>query len=161
MSTRRLALPTGELTFLFTDIEGATRLLHTLGDAYVRHLEAHGDVIQAAVERHDGVVVKTEGGRLVLLRASSFASSPTPNSGSSTPRICFEALRDEHHRESFASSQEPLDRWLIDHALSSQARRTARTFVWHLGDRRVIAYYSLTAHLLQREQLPRAIGRGG
>ena len=48
-----------------------------------------------------------------------------------------------------------------DNALSSQARRTARTFVWHRGDLAVVAYYSLTAHLLQREELPRARGRGG
>jgi hypothetical protein len=27
-------LPTGTVTFLFTDIEGSTRLLHELGDAY-------------------------------------------------------------------------------------------------------------------------------
>lgn len=40
-------------------------------------------------------------------------------------------------------------------------RRTARTFVWHRGDRRVLAYYSLTAHLLQREELPGSLGRGG
>jgi GNAT superfamily N-acetyltransferase len=33
--------------------------------------------------------------------------------------------------------------------------------VWHRGDRAVLAYYSLTAHLLQRDQLPRALGRGG
>jgi hypothetical protein len=29
------ALPTGTVTFLFTDIEGSTRLLHYLGDSYV------------------------------------------------------------------------------------------------------------------------------
>jgi GNAT superfamily N-acetyltransferase len=33
--------------------------------------------------------------------------------------------------------------------------------VWHRGDLAVVAYYSLTAHLLQRDQLPRALGRGG
>jgi GNAT superfamily N-acetyltransferase len=33
--------------------------------------------------------------------------------------------------------------------------------VWHGGDRAALAYYSLTAHLLQREQLPRSLGRGG
>jgi class 3 adenylate cyclase len=27
-------LPTGTVTFLFTDVEGSTRLLHELGDAY-------------------------------------------------------------------------------------------------------------------------------
>jgi predicted N-acetyltransferase YhbS len=33
--------------------------------------------------------------------------------------------------------------------------------VWHRGDLVVVGYYSLTAHLLQREELPRALGRGG
>jgi GNAT superfamily N-acetyltransferase len=54
-----------------------------------------------------------------------------------------------------------LDEWLIDHARAAQARRTAQTFVWHRGDRMVLAYYSLVAHLLQRAELPRALGRGG
>ena len=36
------ALPTGTLTFLFTDLEGSTRLLHELGDEYGPLLEATG-----------------------------------------------------------------------------------------------------------------------
>jgi len=54
-----------------------------------------------------------------------------------------------------------LDRWLGEHARASQVRRTARTFVWHRGDLRIVAYYSLAAHLLQRQELPSSIGRGG
>ena len=54
-----------------------------------------------------------------------------------------------------------LDQWLIESALDAAVRRTARTFVWHRGDIAVVGYYSLTAHLLQREELPRALGRGG
>lgn len=38
--------------------------------------------------------------------------------------------------------------------------RTARTFVWHAGDRRGVAYFSLAAHLVVRADLPRKIGRG-
>ncbi|MEO6857854.1 MAG: GNAT family N-acetyltransferase [Solirubrobacteraceae bacterium] len=63
--------------------------------------------------------------------------------------------------EEFDSSRSELDEWLRAHALTSEARRTARTFVWHAGDLNVIAYYSLTAHLLQRADLPSAIGRDG
>ena len=33
--------------------------------------------------------------------------------------------------------------------------------MWHRDDRVVVAYYALTAHLLQRDELPRALGRGG
>lgn len=37
---------------------------------------------------------------------------------------------------------------------------TARTFVWHRGDRTVVAYFTLTAHLIARRQVPKKIGRG-
>ena len=38
----RRDLPTGTVTFLFTDIEGSTRLLHWLGpDAYAKALAEH------------------------------------------------------------------------------------------------------------------------
>lgn len=33
--------------------------------------------------------------------------------------------------------------------------------MWHHGDHRVVAYYSIAAHLLQRDDLPSALGRGG
>jgi predicted ATPase/class 3 adenylate cyclase len=54
-------LPTGTVTFLFTDIEGSTRLVQALGDGWVPVLEAHNRLIEQAIDRHDGVVVKTEG----------------------------------------------------------------------------------------------------
>ena len=34
-------LPTGTVTFLFTDTEGSTRLLHELGDAYAARVLDH------------------------------------------------------------------------------------------------------------------------
>src|SRR5690348_8912123 len=55
-------LPTGTVTFLFTDIEGSTRLLHELGaDAYASRLAEHRRVLRAAFVRHDGVEVDTQG----------------------------------------------------------------------------------------------------
>ena len=38
--------------------------------------------------------------------------------------------------------------------------RTAQTFVWHGGDGRVVAYFSLAAHLLVRAELPNRVGHG-
>lgn len=35
-----------------------------------------------------------------------------------------------------------------------------RTFVWHAGDRRVVAYFTLAAHLIVRSEVPAKIGRG-
>jgi predicted ATPase len=55
------ALPTGTVTFLFTDIEGSTRLLHELGDAYADVLAEHHKVLRAAFEQHGGVEVDTQG----------------------------------------------------------------------------------------------------
>src|SRR5947208_13941981 len=54
-------LPTGTVTFLFTDIEGSTRLLHELGDAYAEALAEHRRVVREAFARHGGVEVDTQG----------------------------------------------------------------------------------------------------
>jgi predicted ATPase len=54
-------LPSGTVTFLFTDIEGSTKLLYELGDAYAEALAEHRRVLRDAFARHDGVEVGTEG----------------------------------------------------------------------------------------------------
>jgi predicted ATPase len=54
-------LPTGTVTFLFTDIEGSTRLLHELGDAYADALAKHRRVLREAFAGHGGVEVDTQG----------------------------------------------------------------------------------------------------
>ncbi len=54
-------LPSGTVTFLFTDIEGSTRLLGRLRDRYVEVLTEHQRVLRAAFEEHDGREVHTEG----------------------------------------------------------------------------------------------------
>jgi predicted ATPase len=54
-------LPTGTVTFLFTDVEGSTRLLHELGDAYAGVLGEHRRVLRNAFTQHGGVEVDTQG----------------------------------------------------------------------------------------------------
>ena len=54
-------LPAGTVTFLFSDIEGSTSLLHELGDAYAGALAEHRDVFRTAFAEHDGVEVDTQG----------------------------------------------------------------------------------------------------
>jgi predicted ATPase/class 3 adenylate cyclase len=61
------ALPTGTLTFLFTDLEGSTRLLSELGDAYGELLEAHRRLIRDAVAAHGGVEFGTGGDALFVV----------------------------------------------------------------------------------------------
>ena len=60
-----------ELTFLFTDIEGSTRLLQRLGDGYAVLLEQHRDVIRGAIERHRGEVVDFRGDEFFAAFAES------------------------------------------------------------------------------------------
>jgi len=54
-------LPTGTVTFLFTDVEGSTRLLHELGDVYADVLAEHRRVLRDAFTRRGGVEVDTQG----------------------------------------------------------------------------------------------------
>ncbi|HET8945235.1 MAG TPA: adenylate/guanylate cyclase domain-containing protein, partial [Dehalococcoidia bacterium] len=67
-------LPSGTLTFLFTDIEGSTRLLRELGDAYAATLSEHRHLLREAFARHDGFEVGTEGDAFfVVFRAATEA----------------------------------------------------------------------------------------
>jgi len=54
-------LPTGTVTFLFTDIEGSTRLLQELGDRYAEVLAEHHRELRAVWLRHEGFEVDTQG----------------------------------------------------------------------------------------------------
>jgi predicted ATPase/class 3 adenylate cyclase len=54
-------LPVGTVTFLFTDIEGSTRLLQELGDAYANALREHSQTVENAVSSHGGAIVDTQG----------------------------------------------------------------------------------------------------
>ena len=65
------ALPTGTVTFLFTDIEGSTRLLQELGDRYAAVRDEHAAIVRRAVAEAGGVEVSTEGD-------SFFVAFPSP-----------------------------------------------------------------------------------
>src|SRR6266550_1348458 len=54
-------LPGGAVTFLFTDIEGSTRLVKALRGRYPQVLAEHQRLIRAAVAAHDGHEVDTQG----------------------------------------------------------------------------------------------------
>ncbi|MFL5757344.1 MAG: ATP-binding protein [Chloroflexota bacterium] len=55
------SLPVGTLTFLFTDIEGSTRLLETMGASYSRVLERHHAIVRRALAERRGIEVGTQG----------------------------------------------------------------------------------------------------
>jgi predicted ATPase/class 3 adenylate cyclase len=54
-------LPSGTVTFLFTDLEGSTRLWEEHPDAMGAALARHDEIVQDAVAGHRGYVVKTTG----------------------------------------------------------------------------------------------------
>ena len=54
-------LPSGTVTFLFTDIEGSTRLWDEYPEAMQAALAAHDAILRGAVEAGGGHVVKTTG----------------------------------------------------------------------------------------------------
>jgi YVTN family beta-propeller protein len=54
-------LPSGTVTFLFTDIEGSTALVKRLGGAYSEVLTEHQRILRAAFAAHGGHEVDTQG----------------------------------------------------------------------------------------------------
>ncbi len=54
-------LPTGTVTFLFTDLEGSTRLLRHLGDRYADVLRESRRLLRTAVFSQGGREVDTQG----------------------------------------------------------------------------------------------------
>jgi predicted ATPase/class 3 adenylate cyclase len=54
-------LPSGTVTFVFTDVAGSTKLLQEYGAEYADLLAAHRAVVRAALSRHAGVEVDTQG----------------------------------------------------------------------------------------------------
>jgi predicted ATPase/class 3 adenylate cyclase len=62
----------GTVTLLFSDIEGSTRLLRRLGDAYAAALSAHRDLIRDAVGRHRGFEVDVQGDAFFVTFGSAY-----------------------------------------------------------------------------------------
>ncbi|MDX6591701.1 MAG: hypothetical protein QOJ13_897 [Gaiellales bacterium] len=54
-------LPSGTVTFLFTDVEGSTRLLQELGHAYADALAEHRAVLRTVFSGQGGIEVDTQG----------------------------------------------------------------------------------------------------
>jgi class 3 adenylate cyclase len=54
-------LPSGTVTFVFTDIEGSTRLLQELGDAYAEVARDHRRLVREAFTARNGTEIDTQG----------------------------------------------------------------------------------------------------
>jgi predicted ATPase/class 3 adenylate cyclase len=66
------AMPEGTVTFLFTDIEGSTRLWEQHPDAMREALSRHDTLLRQAIETHGGAVFKTWGDQF----CAAFATAP-------------------------------------------------------------------------------------
>ena len=87
-------LPNSTVTFLFTDVEGSTKLLQELGaDAYAEALADHRRLVREACARHEGVEVDTQGDAFffafptapgAVAAAGNCSSRPRPLSSSSS-----------------------------------------------------------------------------
>lgn len=70
-------------------------------------------------------------------------------------------IAEEHDLTAFNSGEDDMDDWLREHAFTTSTRGLSRTFVWvNEGKFRVVAYYTLSAHQLEREQFSKKLGRG-
>jgi predicted ATPase/class 3 adenylate cyclase len=56
-----MTLPIGTVTFLFTDIEGSTRLMQEVGERYVEAQTKHHEILRAAFSNRRGRELRTEG----------------------------------------------------------------------------------------------------
>ena len=85
-SPARRDLPSGTVTFLFTDIEGSTRLLREMGaHAYAEALAEHRRTLREAVKRHAGAEVDTQGDAF-------FVAFPTAEGALAAARQAVERL---------------------------------------------------------------------
>ena len=85
-ATLRHDLPSGTVTFLFTDIEGSTALLHELGaDGYAVTLARHRAVVRQACASRGGVEVDTQGDAFFV--AFSTARDAVEAAGSITEEL--------------------------------------------------------------------------
>ena len=61
MSERSPGLPSGHVTFVFTDIEGSTKIVKHLPDDAAEIFERHNQIIRSAIDSHAGHEVGTDG----------------------------------------------------------------------------------------------------
>src|SRR5438876_3657979 len=80
-------LPTGTVTFLFTDIEGSTRLWEQHPEAMRAALARHDALLRHAIEAHAGTVFKTMGDQF----CAAFATAPAAVAAALDAQIALQA----------------------------------------------------------------------
>ncbi|MGH2404203.1 MAG: tetratricopeptide repeat protein [bacterium] len=110
------SLPTGTVTFLFTDIEGSTRLLQSLGDAgFALVLASHREILRGAFDAVGGHEIETQGdGFLVAFQSArkaiaaalaaqrALAAHPWPDGAPLRVRMGFDTAEATIHGGAYA-----------------------------------------------------------
>src|ERR1041384_4415407 len=79
--------PSGTVTFLFTDIEGSTRLAQQYPEAMPRLMARHNEILTRVIQAHDGYVYEIAGDSF----CGAFSSSVD------AVQAALEAQRHLHH----------------------------------------------------------------
>ncbi|MGO9180988.1 MAG: ATP-binding protein [Candidatus Limnocylindrales bacterium] len=80
-------LPTGTVTFLFTDIEGSTRLLRELADGYPAVLADHDHLLLEAVRAEEGAPFGSAGDAIF----AAFSSAPRALAAAARAQLALES----------------------------------------------------------------------
>ena len=170
-------LPKGTVTFVFTDIEGSTRLLRTLGDRYREALKQHRTILRDAFTSHAGVEVDTQGDaffvafptpREALLAAirgqRALAEHPWPQGGELRVRMGIHTGTPEVTEEGYVGGDVHLGARICDAAWGGQILLSPTTAAHFLTSSDDISVRSLGTHALkdidERVELSQVIGTG-
>ena len=136
-----MTLPTGNVTFLFTDIEGSTRLWEADRAAMARVVARHDSLLRTTIERHGGQVFKTVGdgfcaafdtadGAVVAAAAIQAAVAAEDWRAPAALRVrcaLHTGLAEQRDRDYFGPTLNRLAR-LLAHAKGNETLLTAATF---------------------------------
>ena len=94
-------LPSGTVTFLFTDVEGSSHLWEDHPDVMHGVLARHDEILRGAIESHNGYVVKatgdgfhaTFGTARDTLQAAQTEPPPCSDTACSDQNMCTDARR--------------------------------------------------------------------
>ena len=124
---RERPLPTGTITFLFSDMEGSTRLVQDLGPAaYAELLERHNAVLREAFARHAGIERGTQGDSFLEL----FTEAPAAVAAAVAAQLALGAAAWPAHGGQIMVSDAP--RGLVARSTPPQQRRRPRAAPSHL-----------------------------
>ena len=88
------ALPQGTVTFLFSDVEGSTRLARQLGDRHwAELLESHRAMLRQAFAAHSGLEVDTQGDSFFVAFTRATDALAAALDAQRAPRIAVEKGR--------------------------------------------------------------------